>query len=92
MTRIVPHQKRKYVSNPDLDGTGVTHSFAALPLIRSWFYPLKASEKSPPLKSGYTDNDVFVVARQPHYSGGHWQTQHAYLGLELPPQWHTLEY
>ena len=28
--------KRKNVSNPDLDGTGVTCSFAASPLISSW--------------------------------------------------------
>ena len=28
--------KRKYVSNQDLDGTGVTRSFAASPLISSW--------------------------------------------------------
>ena len=29
--------KQKYVSNLDLNGTGVTHSFAASPLISSWY-------------------------------------------------------
>ena len=31
--------KRKYVSNLDLDGTGVTRSFAASPLISSLYRP-----------------------------------------------------
>ena len=51
--------KRKYVSNLDLDGTGVTRSFAASPLISSWFgqYYMQNEDTVVMLGVNYYDNN-----------------------------------